>query len=49
VRTRNRLLVTTAVIWCGAAGLIAVVAQPLVTPTRSSPPTVDPARLEAHV
>ena len=49
MRTRNSLLVTTAVIWCGAVGLIAMVAQPLVTPTRSTPPPVDPARLEAHV
>jgi Zn-dependent M28 family amino/carboxypeptidase len=32
-----------------AAALMALVTQPLVTPLRSTPPEVDPARLEAHV
>lgn len=49
MRPRNKVLTTIAVIWCGAAGLIAAIAQPLVTPSRSTPPPVDPARLEAHV
>jgi Zn-dependent M28 family amino/carboxypeptidase len=49
MRTRTTLLITTAVIWSAAAGLVGVVAQPLVGPTGSSPPPVDPARLEAHV
>lgn len=31
------------------SALIALVSQPLVTPVPSTPPSVDPARLEAHV
>ena len=30
-------------------GLVAALAQPLVTPVPSAPPPVDPARLEKHV
>lgn len=47
--TRSQALAIMAVIWCGAAGVVAVVVQPLVTPVVSTPPPVDPARLEAHV
>jgi Zn-dependent M28 family amino/carboxypeptidase len=42
-------MITTAVIWAGAAGVLTLVAQPFVTPVRSAPPPVDAARLEAHV
>lgn len=40
-------------VWAGAGAgilmLIALVGQPMVTPVPSAPPSVDPARLEAHV
>ena len=38
-----------AVIWIGSAGILVLVAQPFVAPIASTPPPVDPARLEAHV
>lgn len=47
--TRSQALATMAVIWCGAAGVVAVVVQPWVAPAPSAPPPVDAARLEAHV
>ncbi len=49
MRTRFKVLRTTAVIWLGAAGLIAFMVQPFVTPVQSATPQVDPALLEAHV
>ena len=49
MRPRSAALLTTAVIWAGASGCIALVTQPLVTPVLSKAAQVDPARLEAHV
>jgi Zn-dependent M28 family amino/carboxypeptidase len=52
LRRRNiiaTLLVTLAVIAVIVAGCLFMIAQPFVTPTASTPPPVDPARLEAHV
>src|SRR5258708_2036391 len=43
------LLVTLAVIAIIAGCLVAAIVQPFVTPTPSTPPPVDPARLETHV
>ncbi|UUZ53414.1 hypothetical protein LP419_32005 [Massilia sp. H-1] len=40
---------TTALIWAIAAGALALVVQPMVAPVASTPPPVDPARLEQHV
>ncbi len=34
---------------CGVGCIVALIAQPLVTPFPSTPPQVDPARLQAHV
>jgi Zn-dependent M28 family amino/carboxypeptidase len=45
----RRLIVASAVICVGILMLAALVAQPVVTPVPSTPPAVDPARLEAHV
>src|SRR6476620_2982401 len=42
------MLVTLLVIGV-VAGSLAVIVQPFVTPTPSTPPPIDPARLEAHV
>lgn len=43
------LLVTLTVVVAVVAACLAVVVQPFVTPARSTPPPVDPLRLEAHV
>lgn len=48
-RSRRRLFATLAVGAAGILGLTALVCQPWVTPVPSTPPAVDPARLEAHV
>jgi Zn-dependent M28 family amino/carboxypeptidase len=45
----RRLIVTSAVICAGILMLATLVAQPMVTPVPSTPPSVDPAKLEAHV
>ena len=46
---RREFLAIVAVIWIGIAGILVLVAQPFVAPIASTPPPVDPARLEAHV
>ena len=43
------MLITLAVIALIVAACLAAVVQPFVAPTPSTPPPVDPARLEAHV
>ena len=43
------LLVTLAVVIVIVAGFLVVLVQPLAIAARSTPPPVDPARLEAHV
>jgi len=48
-RSRRRLLAFWAAIVAGILMLAALVGQPLVAPVPSTPPAVDPARLEAHV
>lgn len=49
MRTRSLMLLTTAAIWVLAAGAVVLVVQPLVAPLPSTPPAVDPARLQQHV
>ena len=49
MRPSRAVLLTTVMIWAGASGCIALVAQPLVSPVASARVQVDPARLEAHV
>ena len=48
-RSSRSFLVMLAAIGVGILMLAALVAQPMVTPVPSTPPSVDPARLEAHV
>ena len=48
-RSYRRLFATVAVIGTCMLILIALVCQPLVAPVPSAPPSVDPAKLEAHV
>lgn len=48
-RKHRRLLAALLVIGAGMLALAALVCQPLVTAVPSTPPAVDPARLEAHV
>jgi len=45
----GRLVAALAVIVAGLLALFALASQPLVTAVPSAPPSVDPARLEAHV
>lgn len=49
VRRPRRPFAALAVIVAGISALLALVCQPLVTAVPSTPPPVDPARLEAHV
>jgi Zn-dependent M28 family amino/carboxypeptidase len=49
MRTRTKLLITTAVIWAGAGALLAMVVQPGVTATPSDPLRADPSLLQTHV
>lgn len=49
MRTRTAMLSTVLVIWSGIAVALGFVAQPLAAPLASTAPTVDPARLQAHV
>jgi Zn-dependent M28 family amino/carboxypeptidase len=49
MRTRSAMLLATAAIWLLAGAGVTMVVQPLVAPLPSSPPPVDPARLEQHV
>lgn len=48
-RKPRRLLAALAVIVAGTLALAAMIGQPLVTAVPSTPPAVDPVRLEAHV
>ncbi|SHG53483.1 M28 family peptidase [Massilia sp. CF038] len=49
MRTRTAVLLTTGLIWLLGAGALALVVQPLAGTVASTPPAVDPARLEQHV
>lgn len=49
MRGRRGIYAALAVIGAGILMLIALVGQPMVTPVPSTPPSVDPARREAHV
>jgi hypothetical protein len=48
-RSRRRILAFGAAIIAGILMLAVLVGQPLVAPVPSTPPSVDPARLQAHV
>lgn len=49
MRVSVAIIGTTALIWAITAGALALVVQPMVAPVASTPPPVDPARLEQHV
>ena len=49
MRTRSVILLTTALVWAAVALCVSMITQPLVTRAVSAPPSVNAARLEAHV